>query len=557
MPLADWIVLSLYLGGTLSIGLVLGKLVKSTSDLFAAGRKSPWWMSGLSAFMTMFSANTFVVWGGIAFEHGLVAVVINLCYGIAALLAGYTVAGLWNRLDIRTPGEYIEKRFGKNALYFFTGFMMLFRIVSTGGALYAIAVLTLAVIGGEAPGSTELNTAILTFAVIIIAYTMVGGLWAVLLTDTLQFIILNVAVLFVVAMLLSGESANSSLIQDAPEGFFNLSTARYTWLFLAGWVAIHYFMIGADWAFVQRYICVKSPSEARKGTFLFAALYLVSPILWLLPPLLWRLQNPVPPNTSPAELRALAESAYILSCKSVLPLGMLGLMIAAMFSATASMISSQLNVFSSVLTNDFYRGIFKRNASEKHYLYAGRIITVILGCVMAAIALLTPYLGGAAKLIIGVTQVMVTPLLAPSLLALFIPKLDARAIWITVGVCFPLGLISQFTNWLDGSIFSSVTVTGVILPIVLTLLTAFISKSPKGQLKFRRTEATHEKLKDTTAARLPLIIIAWCLIATSLILFCLIPLNTEHWLSLTLAAVLMALPATIGLRKLNNCHPQL
>jgi Na+/proline symporter len=115
----------------------------------------------------------------------------------------------WKRMGIGTPAEYIEKRFGNSALHFYTWFMMAFRIVGTGGALYAIARLTLAVIGGSgsandaALSSSGLNIAILVFALIVVGYTMVGGLWAVLMTDTLQFIILNLAVLFVVPLSLA------------------------------------------------------------------------------------------------------------------------------------------------------------------------------------------------------------------------------------------------------------------------------------------------------------------------------------------------------------------
>jgi len=76
--------------------------------MFAAGGQSPWWTSGLSAFMTMFSANTFVVWGGIAYKMGLVAVIINLMYGVAALLVGYFVAGRWKNLGIETPAQFIH-----------------------------------------------------------------------------------------------------------------------------------------------------------------------------------------------------------------------------------------------------------------------------------------------------------------------------------------------------------------------------------------------------------------------------------------------------------------
>ena len=115
MAKIDYIVMGLYLAGILSVGFVLSKKVKSSGDLFAAGGRSPWWASGLSAFMTMFSAGTFVVWGGIAYERGLVAVSINLCYGVAALAAGYFLAGRWKNLGIDSPAEYVSLRFGKPA----------------------------------------------------------------------------------------------------------------------------------------------------------------------------------------------------------------------------------------------------------------------------------------------------------------------------------------------------------------------------------------------------------------------------------------------------------
>jgi SSS family solute:Na+ symporter len=191
MHLADWIVLIVYLIATVAIGVVLGRKVKSTSDLFAAGGTSPWWASGLSAFMTMFSANTFVVWGGMAYHYGLVAIMVNLCYGVAALLAGYTVAGRWKKLGIRTPAEFVELRFGKGALHFYTWSMMVYRMVGAAGALYAIAILMVAVTRGENSGNVvqgmppELVTAILVFGAVVVIYTMIGGLWAVLMTDVI------------------------------------------------------------------------------------------------------------------------------------------------------------------------------------------------------------------------------------------------------------------------------------------------------------------------------------------------------------------------------------
>lgn len=552
MHLTDWIVLVIYLVGTVAVGVFLGRIVKNSSDMFAAGGKSPWWVSGLSAFMTMFSANTFVVWGGIAYEHGLVAVAINLCYGVAAILVGFTVAGKWKAMGIATPAEYIELRFGRQALHFYTWFMMAFRIIGTGGALYAIARLMLAVISGgdsssgSALSSPELNIAILVFAVIVVGYTMIGGLWAVLMTDTVQFIILNLAVIFVIPLSLARTGGWSGFLEKAPEGFFAATNDKYTFLFLLGWVAIHYFMIGAEWAFVQRYLCVPSKKDARKSSFLFGGLYLFSPFLWLLPPLLWRAQQPIPEGADREMVTHLSETAYILSCKAVLPIGMLGLMLAALFSATASMISSQLNVFSGVLTKNIYQPLAD-NPSEKQLVRMGRVFTCVLGAVIAGIAIATPYLGGAASLIISVTQMMVTPLLAPTLVALFCRRLGIATIWATVGICFPLGLIATFSQALNGTWLANPTFTGVILPLLVIGVMLLISKKEApGWRVIKQLAANNEDQEAPAPSALPARIVGVCLTVCAVLLLVLIPLNEENkGMLATFAIALLALSAVM------------
>ena len=93
MAALDYLIVLIYLVGLFLISTFAAKRNTGQKEMFSANRSSPWWASGLSGFMTVFSANTFVVWGGIAYQFGLVAVVINLTYGVAALLIGYFVAG--------------------------------------------------------------------------------------------------------------------------------------------------------------------------------------------------------------------------------------------------------------------------------------------------------------------------------------------------------------------------------------------------------------------------------------------------------------------------------
>lgn len=459
MTYTDLYTLLFYVLGVFAVGVLFSTKVKNSRDMFSAGGAAPWWAAGLSGFMTMFSAGTFVVWGGIAFRLGLVAVMINLCYGIAALLVGFLVAGRWSNLGIRTPAEFVELRFGKRALHFYTWSMMFYRLLGVAVALYSLAILMAALMPlsegnpfrDPATGNLSVAWAIVFFGGLVVCYTMLGGLWAVLMTDVLQFIVLNLSVLFLIPLILYQVGGLRGLIEKSPSGFFSPVAGGYTWIFLVGWTLIHFFVIGAEWAFVQRHLCVADARAAKKATYLFGMLYLVSPILWLLPPMAFRILEP---DVDP-------EQAYILSCCATLPVGMVGLMLAAMFSATASMVSSQINVFAGVLTENFYRSCVP-DASESHILRVGRIFSLLLGVVIVAIALAVPGFGGAEKVVVAFTSLLVTPLLAPLLWGLFSTTLPAKAVWLTALPPFVIGLAVSSTLIIDRQLLgkSSEELTG-------------------------------------------------------------------------------------------------
>ncbi|CAA6692421.1 MULTISPECIES: sodium:solute symporter family protein [unclassified Lentimonas] len=565
MALADWTVLIAYLVGTVLLGILLGRLVKNSSDMFSAGGTSPWWASGLSAFMTMFSANTFVVWGSIAFDVGMVAVTINLMYGVAALLVGYFVASHWKGMGIETPAEYVRLRFGSGALHFYTWSMMVLRVVGTAAALYALAKILVALMPLDPSnplcdpetGNLSLRWAILIFGSIVVLYTMIGGLWAVLMTDVLQFIILNLAVLFVVPLALNDVGGLSGFINGAPEGFFDVvKEEKYSVFFLAGWAAIHFFMIGAEWAFVQRFLCVPTKKDAKKSTYLFGFLYLFSPLLWLLPPMIYRVSHP----------EADAEQAYILACKSVLPVGMVGLMLAAMFSATASMVSSQLNVFSGVLTNDIYKPLVK-NSTPRSLLIAGRVFTVLLGIVLIALALEIEKLGQVKDLIISITELMVVPLLAPSLWGLFSRKIGGRAVWVTGLSGFVLGAVVRFgfgatgwfseleamaslNEWVMANANFLKTFVGVIFPVLVLAIIEITSRgedcgwSKIAALTLKEDEGEH--LRPSTSNPIAAKVVAWCLAICGVMMFSLILVNEDsHGILAIFGAILFVISGSI------------
>ena len=93
MVATDYIIIAVYFLGLIALGTLLGRNIKSSKEMFIAGKNSSWWLSGLSTYMTIFSASTFVVWGGVAYRSGVVAIVVGLMLGVASLIIGKWIAG--------------------------------------------------------------------------------------------------------------------------------------------------------------------------------------------------------------------------------------------------------------------------------------------------------------------------------------------------------------------------------------------------------------------------------------------------------------------------------
>ena len=489
MTLKDLIVFLLYIAGNVGVSIYLSKKISDSDDFFAAGRQSSWWLSGLSAYMTMFSAGTFVVWGGIAFKAGFVAVIISMCLGISALLVGYFLAGRWRRLGVSTAAEFITLRYGKWALNFYTWFNILYRLLGMAVALYSLAVVLQAIVPEklngfflEWIGMNAANAIIIFCGVIIVAYSIFGGLWSVLITDVVQFVILMVAVVSVIPLGFMKLGGISTFVQQAPHGFFRPVNHEFTWLFMAAWVVIHMFKIGGEWAFVQRFICVPTARDARKASYLFGILYLISPLIWMLPPMMYRIVDPA----------ANFEQAYVLACKYALPEGLIGLMVAAMFSATVSTVDAELNVFAGVLTKDFFKQIRKK-ATERSQVRMGRVLTLMLGAMVTWLAILVPAMGGAEDIILSITALVAGLTVLPVLWGMFSKNITQRGIFVAIpvtgliffiikyGILSPDGwFVSDSPNALQSWILSYAqtieAVSGAIVPFLVLSVLEFSSK---------------------------------------------------------------------------------
>src|SRR5262245_8105330 len=125
----------------LAIGAFYTLRIKNTTDLFAAGNQSPWWISGVSGYMTIFSSATFVVWGGIAYRDGCVAITILTVTGLGTVLIGATVAARWRQMNIATPTEFLRIRFSEPVVQAYTWIGFVYRGIGMAVGLYALALM--------------------------------------------------------------------------------------------------------------------------------------------------------------------------------------------------------------------------------------------------------------------------------------------------------------------------------------------------------------------------------------------------------------------------------
>lgn len=441
------------------IGFLFSRTGRNLKSFFAGGEAVPWFIGGLSLFMSFFSAGTFVVWGSIAYQYGWVAVTIQWTMCIGGLITGLYIAPKWKATGNLTAAEFIKERLGDKVQKSFIYIFMVVSLFIKGSVLYSVAKLV---------GSSldyPLIPVTLILGIFMIAYTAVGGLWAVMVTDILQFVVLTAAVLIIIPLVFAEAGGVNSFLDKVPNDFFNLVNGDYTWGFIAAFALYHVFYIGGNWTFVQRYTSVDTPKSASKVAFLFAALYIISPVIWMLPPMAFRSINP---GLSGLE----TENAYLMVCQQVLPAGLMGLMLTGMYFSTSASANTALNVVSAVFTNDIYKGTINPGASDKKLMYIARLSSWLFGIGMIVIAMIVPYIGGIVEFTLSVGAITGGPLLAPPIWALFSKRITGKAtIYITVislgvnlifKILLPLFLDSKLSR-------ANEMLLGVVLPCILLL----------------------------------------------------------------------------------------
>ena len=553
MHLLDFITILIFATIVLITGISFAKAGgKDMKSFFAAGGAVPWWINGLSLFMGFFSAGTFVVWGSIAYTHGMVSLMIQWTMAIAGLIVGFYIAPKWQRTHTITVAEYITLRLGAKVQKIYTYLFLFISLFTTGSFLYPVAKLV------SVATDFDLYLCILLLGAVSIIYVAIGGLWAVVVTDVLQFIILTAAVVIVVPLAFGKIGGVEAFFTGVPEGFFNLVSGEYTWPFILSFGIYNLFFLGGNWAYVQRYTSVKTERDAKKVGWLFGVLYIISPILWMLPPMIYRVYNPA--------LSGFAdEGAYLMMCKAAIPIGMLGMILGGMIFATASSLNATLNISSGVFTNDIYKYL-RPKSSNKELIKVARLSTIGFGILAVVVALLIPSMGGIVNVVISLGALTGVPLYFPVVWTLFSKRQTVKSVLLTTLICLGVNAVFKFITPLFGFSLDRTeeTVLGVTLPIVMMLFFEIYYKitgyvNPKyaefeAIRKERETEieqAPEEETRSNKTNNYSLRVMGRAIVAASVLILIIGGISaTGKYIILPLGIILLGLGLKLMLKKI-------
>lgn len=494
MSTIDYIVIVVFSLVIVMAGLAFRKRGGDMKSYFAAGGAVPWPINGLSLFMSFFSAGTFVVWGSIAYELGWVTITIQVGMCVGGFLVAYFIAPAWRKTNSLTAAEFVRNRLGDKPQQVYTYIILLVSLGNTGAFLYPVAKIV------NVSTGFPINACIIALGTLILLYTVVGGLWAVIVTDVLQFVILTAVVFVVVYLALDSVGGITEFVAKAPENFFDWTSGEYTWGFVIAYAITNTVFIGGNWAYVQRFTSVKDANSAKKVGLTFSWLYLISPFIWMLPPMIYRVLNP--------SLGGLEnEGAYLLISKEVLPLGMLGLMLGAMIFATASSVNTTLNLAASVITNDLFK-VIKPKASIKSTMRVAKLSTLFFGVATIIVALLVPAAGGIVNVVISIGALTAASLYAPPIWALFSKRLSGKSILQITIISLVINLVVKLfaAELFEASLSTSnEMILGTGLPFALLLIyevvAAFRNTTSEDYINYVKLKVTDDIAEEDSTSQ--------------------------------------------------------
>jgi solute:Na+ symporter, SSS family len=461
----DTIIFIAYCGLILSIGLYVSRdkkgHQKNAEDYFLAGKSLPWWAIGASLIAANISAEQFIGMSGSGFAIGLAIASYEWMAAITLLIVGKFFLPIFINKGIYTIPGFIEKRFSTNLKTILAIFWIgLFVFVNLTSVLY-LGSRALDTIVGTGDGSIMIYS-ILGLGLFAAAYSLYGGLSAVAWTDVVQVVLLICGGLMTTYLALEQVSPTGGVIDGfvhilnvVPEKFSMIiskgeiidTNGKDAWWDLPGlsvllggmWVANIYYW-GFNQYIIQRTLAAKSLPEAQKGIVFAAFLKMLLPLIVVIPGIIAFVLNAdangeltsatLDPSFVTSSGTIANDNAWPWLIRSFVPVGLKGLVLAALAAAIVSSLASMLNSTATIFTMDIYRPYINTTASDKQTVRTGRITAAVALVVAMFIAPMLGNLGQAFQFIQEYTGVVSPGILAVFLSGLFFKRATNNgAIW--------------------------------------------------------------------------------------------------------------------------------
>lgn len=387
----DRLVVAVYLLGMVALGAYFVRRSRTVEGFSVGNRSMPGWALGLSILGTYLSSITFLAYASDAYQFNWSRFVFSLTIPLMCVVATLVFIPLYRRKLRITAYEYFEERFHPWARSYAGACLVLIQIGRIGVVLYYVAMALSEFVG------VRVHWIILILGVAVTIYTVLGGIEGVVWTDVVQvFVLVGGAVACVGILLFSMPKGPGQIFSIASaEGKFGLGGWSLNLALPTFWVIFIYGIVenlknfGVDQNYIQRYLAAKSSREAKKAIWTGGLIYLPVSALFLFIGTALFAYYTVHSGKLPVDYAAKhADRIFPFFIVTELPVGVRGLLIAAILAAAMSTVDSSINSSATVCIVDFYKRYFRRDASDRQSLIGMRIVTVVLGIIGSGAALL-------------------------------------------------------------------------------------------------------------------------------------------------------------------------
>jgi SSS family transporter len=388
--LVNSLVLLTYLAAVLAVGVYFSFRDRNTNDYFRGGRRVNWFVAGMSIFATMLSSITFMAIPAKAYATNWEFLLVNMMAVVVAPLVIFFFLPFFHRIDATSAYEYLEKRFNRACRLFASGSFLLFQVGRMAIVMYlpALALSTILPL-------TDVQC-ILVMGVLSLVYCTLGGLRAVVWTDTIQtFILLGGAILSLVLIMGRIDGGLETCIETAvAHGKLRMVRWDWTtagiatsalWVVVLGGLGQQLVPYSSDMAIVQRYMSVPDERRARRAIWANVVVTVPSSILFFaLGTALYVFYRTNPGQLNPFHK---TDAIFPLFIANELPAGLAGLVVAGIFAAAQSTVSTSMNSMSTAFVTDFVSFAMPR-LKEPARLCIARLTTAVFGALGVLLALL-------------------------------------------------------------------------------------------------------------------------------------------------------------------------